>query len=220
MFEALYQSSGYTFKDPDLLTLALTHKSASETHNERLEFLGDALLSFVVGNELYRRYPKATEGQLSRIRAHLVNREFLSKLASQISLGQWIQTGPSEQKKPHSDNKLADTFEAFVGALFLDSNIVTCTERLLDWYGSDLSAIRLTEKVGQDSKTALQELCQAKQWPLPSYSLIKKTGPAHACIYHVQCKVDGCATTGSAGSRRAAEQAAALNMRQQLDTNT
>lgn len=217
--DTLTTQLGYCFKDLSLLERALTHSSLSQEHNERLEFLGDALVNLIVGEKLFKQFPDATEGQLTRIRASLVKGEHLAQLAERLSLGQYLQLGPSDTTHHFSKSRLADTLEAVVGAIYIDSDIETCTACVLDWLRDDLSKLSLSDRVAQDAKTHLQELCQSRNWPLPQYEVAEKTGPAHAPLFIVRCDAGNHSATGSEYSRRGAEQLAAQAILALLEAN-
>ena len=201
----------HDFSDKQLLTLALTHSSAAKENNERLEFLGDSLVNFIVGEALFKKFPQAQEGQLSRMRASLVKGETLAKLAQTLNLSDLMIIGPGEKRGRNSI--LADTLEALVGAVYLDSNFETCRQCVLRWYGDTLSSITL-EQQHVDAKTQLQELLQARRLALPLYTVIEQKGEVHNQIFTVECRVEALnETTQAQGSnRRQAEQAAAAIM--------
>ena len=200
------------FRAPDLFDRALTHRSASGNNNERLEFLGDAVLNFLVAEALYRSDPTAHEGALTRRRASLVRRETLSKIAKELSLGEELHLGAGELKSGGRDRDsiLADAVEALIGALYLDRGLDPCR----DWVAT-LLAPRLRDathhEVIKDPKTRLQELLQSKGLPLPVYEVVRLDGAAHEQTFVVSCTVPGLASPvrGNGSSRRKAEQAAA-----------
>jgi ribonuclease-3 len=203
---------GYGFRDPALLRLALTHRSCGGTNNERLEYLGDALLGFLVADLLYRRFPGTDEGQLTRARASLVNREHLARLARELDLGPHLQLGEGERKSGgwRRDSILSNAFEAILGAVYLDGGLDHCrllTERL---FAESLSRISLSP-VAKDPKTRLQEYLQGRGQPLPRYTLLHQDGDPHDQRFTVECAVAGLAegVMAEGNSRRRAEQAAA-----------
>jgi ribonuclease III len=211
-FEALYNKLGYQFKNIDLLQLALRHCSLGKSSNERLEFLGDALLNFIIGAELFQRYPQLNEGELSRLRSNLVNGEILALLARELDINKYLQVGIGELKCRGGtcrDSMLADTVEAIIGAIYLDSDVAACKNTVLHWFEQHLNTTALTIK--KDSKTMLQETLQAKKLALPTYKVLSITGTSHNQIFSVECKVSGLAiiTTGVGSSKRKAEQEAA-----------
>lgn len=213
----------YRFADPDLLRQALTHRSSDGTNNERLEFLGDAVLDLVVSEAVYRLHPGAPEGDLSRLRASLVKDSALAGLATDLGVGEHLVLGTGERRSGGHRRKsiLADAIEAIFGAVYLDSGFdAACAviqrafgRRLLDF--PDAKDLR-------DPKTRLQEWLQARQLGLPDYELIGATGKAHRQIFEVRCTVQGGspATIGVGSSRRKAEQQAAELMLQALTADS
>ncbi|MGL6262027.1 ribonuclease III [Vibrio sp. WXL103] len=210
--EKLQRKLGYQFKDGELLNLALTHRSANGKHNERLEFLGDSILSFVIADDLYHRFPKVTEGDMSRMRATLVRGNTLAELGREFELGDYLKLGPGELKSGgfRRDSILADAVEAIMGAIYLDSDVETIRGIILDWYKSRLEAIEpgVSQK---DPKTRLQEFLQGRRKPLPVYTVTNIKGEAHNQEFTVSCEVAGIGkpVVGKGTSRRKAEQAAA-----------
>jgi ribonuclease-3 len=204
---------GHVFRDPALLERALTHRSAAAVHNERLEFLGDALVGAIVAEALYARWPKAAEGELTRARAELVRESSLAALARGLELGTRILLGPGEMKSGghRRDSILADAFEAVVGAIYLDAGFDTCRAVVLPWFAAAIEALPPPHKLGKDAKTRLQEWLQARQLPLPTYSLLSESGEDHAKLFRTECALSDppLRREGEAGSRRAAEQIAA-----------
>jgi ribonuclease III len=204
---------GHVFADPSLLNQALTHRSASAQHNERLEFLGDALVGLIVAEALYQRWSKAPEGELTRARAELVRESSLAAMARTLELGGRIQLGPGEMKSGghRRDSILADALEAVVGAIYLDAGYEVCRQVVLPWFLEAIEAMPPLHKLGKDAKTRLQEWLQARQFPLPVYTLLSESGEDHAKSFRVGCALSEPAFTGEGegGSRRAAEQAAA-----------
>lgn len=213
---------GYAFDEPELLERALTHRSRGAHNNERLEFLGDAILSFVVAELLYHNEPRAHEGRLTRLRAHLVRRETLAAIAREIDLGASLRLGPGELKSGgrSRDSILADAFEALVGAIYLDGGMSACTGLLERLYGGRLAAA--ADEVGlKDPKTRLQEILQGRGLPLPRYHVVNVEGAPHDQSFTVHCEVDGIPDTlvGTGASRRRAEQAAASRALEALDAD-
>ncbi len=205
-------SLGYAFRRPDLLRQALTHRSFGTPHNERLEFVGDAVLNCVVGATLYERFPALPEGDLSRVRAGLVNKDTLARVARRLLLGPEIRLGEGEMKSGGSERSsiLADTLEALIGAVFLDGGfdaardvIVTCYAEVLR--DADPAALP------KDPKTRLQEWLQARRWPVPEYIVTATSGEPHDQQFKVECRIPGLTivASGEGSNRRAAEQAAA-----------
>lgn len=211
----LIQQLGYQFKNALLLEAALSHRSVGNQNNERLEFLGDAILNFIIAAELFKLYPKAREGELSRMRARLVNGEMLAILANEFQLGDFLRLGAGELKSGgyRRQSILADAMEAIIGAIYLDADLQTCQERILNWFGSRLAAVTSLDSL-KDPKTQLQEYLQAQKLPLPEYKIIAITGEAHAQTFYITCTVAGIPhiSEGVGPSRRKAEQEAAQKM--------
>ncbi|HFS8457300.1 TPA: ribonuclease III [Vibrio cholerae] len=209
----------YTFKETELLNLALTHRSANGKHNERLEFLGDSILSFVIADELYRRFPKVNEGDMSRMRATLVRGNTLAELGREFDLGDYLKLGPGELKSGgfRRDSILADAVEAIIGAIYLDSDLETARRIVLEWYQCRLEEIKPGASQ-KDPKTRLQEFLQGRRKPLPVYTVTNIKGEAHNQEFTVACEVAGMDTPviGKGTSRRKAEQAAAETALEQL----
>lgn len=218
--DALYRRLGYRFRDGELLDNALTHRSAGSHNNERLEFLGDAILSFVISAELYRRFPEADEGALSRLRATLVKGDTLAALARSLSLGDYLNLGSGELKSGgfRRDSILADALEAIFGAAFLDSDIGEARTLILGMFDEMLAEATPAGNL-KDPKTRLQEWLQARRQPLPTYTVLSMEGEQHDQTFVVSCSVDGLPepVIGSARSRRKAEQAAATLALQTLE---
>jgi ribonuclease-3 len=208
----LQRRLGYTFRDPALLRRAITHRSHAADHNERLEFIGDSLLNCVVAILLFERLPGLPEGDLSRLRAGLVNQSALFEIAQALELGDELLLGEGELKSGgfRRPSILADGFEALLGAIFLDSGFAE-VRRVVE----ALVAGRI-DRAGEappakDPKTALQESLQGRRLPLPRYLVVAVGGEAHRQVFRVECRVDelGLAAVGEGASRRAAEQQAA-----------
>lgn len=203
---------GYQFEDSEHIYLALTHRSANGKHNERLEFLGDSILSFVIADDLYHRFPKINEGDMSRMRATLVRGHTLAELGREFVLGDYLKLGPGELKSGgyRRDSILADAVEAIIGAIYLDSDIEVVRRIILSWYKTRLDAIEpgVSQK---DPKTRLQEFLQGRKKPLPVYTVSNIKGEAHNQEFTVSCGISGMAkpVIGKGTSRRKAEQAAA-----------
>lgn len=210
---------GYTFQSATLLAQAVTHKSASHINNERLEFLGDALLSCTIADLLYRQFPKATEGQLTRARASLVKEPTLSAVAQELSLGDHLQLGLGEQRSGgfRRDSILADALEALVAAIYVDGGFEACYQWIQQWFASRLIEIK-PEAQAKDPKTQLQEWLQANHHSLPVYQVLSVKGDAHAQIFQVHCEIPdlGITAQGEGGSRRIAEQIAASQLLEQI----
>lgn len=214
MSEELGRKLGYQFKNPQLFTLALTHRSKGEENNERLEFLGDSIVNFVIAEALYLQFPYAQEGDLSRIRATLINRDTLGNLARSFQVGRFLILGPGELKSGGSERLsiLSCAMEAIIGSIFLDGGFDAVRERILQWYEPLLSSI--SKKGHKDPKTMLQEYLQHRHMHLPTYSVEVIEGEAHQQTFVVSCSIEGIAekTTGKGSSRRRAEQDAAEAM--------
>lgn len=221
--EDLYQRINYTFNDESLIKLALSHRSFRANNNERLEFLGDSLLNFVIAESLYIKFESAKEGQLSRLRASLVSGESLASIAEEINLGKFLYLGDGEIKTGGAKRPsiLADAVEALLGAIYLDSNLPTLKSRVLELFESRLESLSLKTK-GKDPKTVLQERLQAQKKSLPQYSVVEITGEAHCQRFTVQCVVEGFnePTLATASNRRSAEKMAAEMMISRLDSNS
>lgn len=203
---------GYEFKDIQRLEMALTHRSASSRNNERLEFLGDALLGYVIADTLFARFPQASEGQLTRLRSTLVKKETLAEIAQQLDLGQYLRLGGGELKSGgwRRASILADAVEALLGSIYLDSGMEECRRVLLTLWTPRLEQLDL-ESINKDPKTRLQEYLQARKKELPQYEVTSIEGEAHDQRFAVTCRVAGLddVTYGEGRSRRHAEQAAA-----------
>lgn len=219
----IQKAIGYQFNDPQLLIQALTHRSAHHQHNERLEYLGDAILGSVIATQLYQQFPKADEGQLSRLRSFLVKEKALSELATQLNFSQFLILGSGELKSGgfRRDSILSDTFEAIIGAVLLDSDYLTAQSYILNLYRKKLSEISL-EKAQKDPKTRLQEWLQGRGYNTPEYIVVDSKGKDHAKLYWVNCELDfkNIKVTGQGSSRRRAEQAAAEKAIQQIAMET
>lgn len=203
---------GHAFREPGLLDEALTHRSAGTLNNERLEFLGDALLNSVVAIELFQRRPDALEGELTRLRAALVRSETLAAIAGELRLGEALIMGEGERRSGGHQRSsiLADAVEALVGAVFLDSDFETARRTVVGLLGSRLEALPEAAEL-KDPKTRLQEYLQGRRRPLPSYEVIEVSGTDHAQQFRVRCRVDAydCERTAVGDTRRKAEQRAA-----------
>lgn len=208
----LERQLGHAFADQDLLTLALTHRSYAGRNNERLEFLGDAILNFVAGEALYQRFPQAREGQLSRLRSRLVKGETLAVLARGFELGEYLRLGSGELKSGgfRRESILADALEALIGAIYLDAGLDRARERVLAWLTQELDSLTLVD-TNKDPKTRLQEFLQARACELPRYEVVDIQGDPHCRTFVVHCVVDllNEKTQGQGASRRIAEQVAA-----------
>lgn len=212
---------GYRFNDPQLLHEALTHRSAGSSNNERLEFLGDSVLNLVAAARLFERYPDASEGDLSRMRARLVRGSTLAELAKSLDLGRHIFLGEGEKKSGgfRRNSILADGFEAVLGAIYLDGGFVACRDVIIAQIDPLIDRLPHVDEL-KDSKTRLQEWLQARGCLLPRYTLVREEGADHAKVFYVSCELDdvGLAAESSGASRRKAEQAAAARMLETLQT--
>ncbi len=219
-YDSLFEKLGYCFRNTDILDRALRHRSMGKQSNERLEFLGDAILNFVIADELFYRYPDMKEGELSRLRSNLVNGEVLAELALELQIGDEIKFGHSELRASQkSKSILADAMEAIIGAIYLDSGFVVVERHIINWFSSRLNSNAGVAK--KDPKTSLQELLQMKRKPLPLYTIVETTGAAHAKTFKISCQVDGVdeATVGVGANKRVAEREAAEKMLSKIDKN-
>lgn len=217
--DGLCTALGYTFSDKSWLDTALTHRSVGTPNNERLEFLGDAILSFIIADELYKRFPQASEGQLSRLRANLVKGETLAVIAKSLDLGDYLNLGSGELKTGgfRRASILAGAMEALIGAVYRDGGIKACRRIVVAVYRDRLDHISPTQNL-KDPKTRLQELLQAQRRPIPTYQVKSVDGQAHTQVFHVECRFDGgVMTVGEGSTRRKAEQDAAQKALDHLD---
>lgn len=211
---------GYAFADESLLRTALTHRSYGANHNERLEFLGDGLLNCIVAAELFRRFPLLPEGDLSRLRAHLVRQDSLHQLAQKLSLGDHLLLGEGELRSGGKQRPsiLADALEAVFGAIFLDGGFEAVCKAINELYDGLYASLSSGQSL-KDGKTRLQEWLQARKKALPKYTLLDTTGAAHSQTFEVACELVSpvLRVTGKGNSRRLAEQVAAENALKALD---
>ncbi|MGB2106375.1 MAG: ribonuclease III [Porticoccaceae bacterium] len=207
--EQLQQRIGYQFRDTELLKLALSHRSCGAKNNERLEFLGDSILSLVVSDFLYQKFADAQEGDLSRMRSQIVRAESLAEVARGLELGSELLLGQGEMKSGghRRDSILGDAVEALIGAIYLDANLDESRRCVLNWF-KDLLNIADEAKPAKDAKTSLQEFLQQRGHGLPQYRVIETGGEAHSRLFTVSCKIDMLDRefTATASSRRKAEQ--------------
>jgi ribonuclease III len=217
--ELLCKKLGLAFNQPQLFITALTHRSVGANNNERLEFLGDAILGFVIAQQLYDAFPRADEGTLSRLRASLVNESSLAELARKYGLGDYLYLGSGELKSGgfRRDSILSDALEAIIGALYQDQGIIACQRWIVQVFAEKLQDLS-ADNWQKDPKTRLQELMQAKKMDLPDYTLIDMSGLAHEQVFKVSCRVAlvGEACIGTGVSRKKAEQSAAELMLDKL----
>jgi len=212
----LAKKLGLSFRQPQFFTMALTHRSMGANNNERLEFLGDSILGFVIAKKLYELFPNASEGELSRLRASLVNQTSLAEIAREHHLGDYLILGSGELKSGgyRRDSILSDALEAIMGALLNDQGVDSCEIWILGLFAKKLAELDLKNSQ-KDPKTQLQELMQARKIELPAYELVKMTGAAHEQTFSVKCTViltDNLSCVGSGVSRKRAEQDAAEKM--------
>jgi ribonuclease-3 len=216
----LSEKLGYTFKDPSILVRALTHRSMGAKNNERLEFLGDSLVNFMIADALFHQFDGISEGDLSRVRAHLVKGETLAKIGREYDLSDYLMLGPGELKSGgyRRSSIIADAVEAIIAAVYEDGGLDACRDFVTRIYQGRMADLD-PDKVGKDPKTRLQETLQARQADLPEYSVISVNGPAHAQEFTISCfvgtmdrKFEAVAT-----SRRKAEQLAAEEALQVLE---
>lgn len=215
MSDELIKKIKYEFQEPHLLKVALTHRSKGGDHNERLEFLGDAVVNFVIAEILFHQFPKATEGELSRWRASLVNRDALAELAKDFELGRYLFLGPGELRSGGSERQsiLSCAMEAIIGAVYLDGGFEAARTKIVEWYEPLLLSLSSASS-HKDPKTLLQEYLQSRRLPLPIYAVEAIEGEAHQQLFTVSCQVEGIETKtlGKGTSRRRAEQDAAQAM--------
>jgi len=223
-YQRLLKRIGHPFANSALFEQALTHRSYSAQNNERLEFLGDAVLGLLISHILYERFEDANEGELSQLRASLVKGEALAEVARELGIGEHLRLGGGEMKSggARRDTILADALEAIIGAIFLDAGIPACRDRIAQWFSSRLDNLSLGT-FNKDAKTLLQEYLQAHGRELPLYEVIATNGEAHACTFTVRCGLrdveqstvgEGIGARivegiGEGSSRKKAEQAAA-----------
>ena len=214
----LTRTLGHDFADPALLRQALTHRSHSQPHNERLEFIGDSILNCVIAATLYRRFPVLTEGELSRLRAGLVNQQSLAEIAGGLQLGRMLRLGEGEARSGGASRPsiVADALEAVIGAMYLDAGFDAAERFVLRVFDTNLAALDPVAP-SKDPKTQLQELLQARRLPLPEYRVVAVRGEAHRQEFEVECVVPdlGLRAAGSGSSRRTAEQIAARLVHEQ-----
>jgi ribonuclease-3 len=211
-YDSLQQRIGYQFKSQQLLTQALTHRSYAANNNERLEFLGDGALNYIIAHQLYMRFQKLAEGDLSRLRALLVKESTLYEIAHLLEIGESLKLGEGELKSAgwRRPSILADALEAIVGAVYLDGGHESAEAVVLKLYAEKLSTID-PKLIDKDAKSLLQEHLQGKKIDLPDYQVVNINGEAHAQTFKVSCSVSKLEihTVGEGTSRRAAEQNAA-----------
>ena len=217
----LQKNISYQFSDIELLTKALTHRSVSKHNNERLEFLGDSVLGSIISEELYSRHSSIDEGQLSRLRSHLVRGNTLANLAKKLNISENLRLGQGELKSGgfRRESILADTFEAILGAIFLDSDYLTVKKVVLNLFSDLLNEVKSEESL-KDFKTQLQEMLQKKGYDLPKYELIQTKGKDHNAVFYVSCHVEALKikVEKNAKSIKRAEQACAQSILEEINT--
>ena len=221
--EQLEKILKYHFNDKSLLELALTHRSFQGKNNERLEFLGDSILNFIIAESLFKEFNLLPEGDLSRLRSQLVKSATLSEIGIDLNLGDYLILGEGELKSSgwRRPSILADSVEAIIGAVFIDGGISSAKKLITGWYQERLDAINPND-IQKDSKSVLQELLQAKKIPLPEYNVVSVEGEAHNQHFKVSCSIPklGLSIEGEGASRKVAEQSAAEESIKKLKNNT
>lgn len=221
-FDALQHNIGYRFSDPLLLARALTHRSFGADHNERLEFLGDAVLSLAISGLLFERFAGSDEGDLTRVRAHLVREDSLHRVAMQLGLPEVLKLGEGEARGGGAQRAsiLADALEALIGAAFLDGGFDAAQGVIRRLFGEIITTTDVASWT-KDAKTELQEWLQARRLPVPVYRIHATRGQAHAQTFEVECAVPALRLTesGEGRSRRVAEQEAARRMLDALNVS-
>ena len=217
----LQKNLSYQFSDIELLNKALTHRSVSKHNNERLEFLGDSVLGSIISEELYSRHSNIDEGQLSRLRSHLVRGNTLANLAKKLNISENLKLGQGELKSGgfRRESILADTFEAILGAIFLDSDYLTVRKVVLNLFSDLLNEVKSEESL-KDFKTQLQEMLQKKGYDLPKYELLQTRGKDHNAVFYVSCHVEALKikVEKNAKSIKRAEQACAQSILEEIKT--
>jgi ribonuclease-3 len=213
--EVLAKKLGLKFNNPELFRRALTHRSADSRNNERLEFLGDSVLGFVIAECLYEKFSTADEGVLSRLRSILVNQTALAQLARQLNVGEYLILGSGELKSGgyRRDSILSDAVEAIMGAILKDQGMEFARTWILDKFADSIDRLSM-ENWQKDPKTRLQELMQGRGFDLPIYSLLSQEGQPHDQFFRVECRIQLMSLTavGEGTSRKRAEQQAAEKM--------
>ena len=219
--EVLVRRIGYEFNDPALLRRALTHRSYGMPHNERLEFLGDSVLSCAIATHLYQLHTRVQEGDLSRMRAYLVQEKTLSEIASSLNLGDYLKLGEGELKSGgfRRPSILADTLEAIIGAVYLDGGFASAELMIARLFEPLMKGLD-PKTLGKDPKTLLREYLQGRKLPLPNYTVLSISGEAHEQHFEVECAIPDLAVRACGGgvSRRSAEQQAAGSVMQILSS--
>ena len=220
--EQLEKILNYIFKDKSLLEQALTHRSFQGNNNERLEFLGDSILNFIIAELLFKKFNLLPEGDLSRLRSQLVKSSALSEIGIFLNLGDYLILGEGELKSSgwRRPSILADSVEAIIGAIYSDGGINAARELIISWYKDKIESINPND-IQKDSKSLLQELIQAKKIGLPEYNVVSIEGEAHCQHFKVSCSILklGISIEGEGSSRKIAEQAAADEVLKKLKNN-
>ena len=221
-YARLSQRLGYQFSNVELLQQALTHRSAAKQHNERLEFLGDAVLGMVVAQALFKRFPTVPEGKLTRMRSTLVKGDTLAELGREADVGELLKLGPGELKSGghRRSSIIADAMEAILGAIYLEAGLEATTEVILRLWQSRIDKLDPNEHP-KDAKTRLQEFLQSRKLPLPVYEVVDISGKDHDQTFVVHCQIEslGKPMKGTGTSRRKAEQQAARNALEKLNND-
>ena len=219
----LQERLNYSFKDESVLMLALSHRSCGSSNNERLEFLGDAILGLSVTDILYRKFPRAREGELSRMRSQIVRAESLAGVAKQLELGSELLLGPGEMKSGghRRDSILGDAVEALIGAVYVDTGLAAAQSCIALWFDELLAAASEADSI-RDAKTSLQEWLQKRGKPVPEYTLVNTGGEAHSRLFTVSCKIAAVEKEISAvaSSVRKAEQMVAAQLLIELEKSS
>ena len=219
----LQERLNYSFRDQSVLMLALSHRSCGSSNNERLEFLGDAILGLSVTDILYRNFPKAREGELSRMRSQVVRAESLAGVAKQLELGSELLLGPGEMKSGghRRDSILGDTVEALIGAVYVDTGLAAAQSCIAIWFKDLLTAASEGDSI-RDAKTSLQEWLQKRGKSVPDYTLVNTGGEAHSRLFTVSCKIAAVEQEISAvaSSVRKAEQMVAAQLLIELEKSS
>lgn len=214
-YSGLYQAIGYHFSDTSLLERALTHRSANKEHNERLEFLGDAVLGLCIAEMLYEKFPRQPEGKLTRMRSNLVKGDTLAAIARELELGSLIRLGSGEMKSGghRRDSILADAVESLLAAIYLEAGLESVNQTIAKLFNSRIDKLDPNLQI-KDNKTQLQEYLQSRQLPLPDYQVVDISGKDHAQVFTVSCSVESIklSKTATGKSRRIAEQKAAKSI--------
>ena len=221
--EQLEKILNYHFIDNSLLELALTHRSFQGENNERLEFLGDSILNFIIAEFLFKKFNLLSEGDLSRLRSQLVKSETLSEIGISLQLGDYLILGEGELKSSgwRRPSILADSVEAIIGAVFIDEGVNAASSLILTWFNSRIESIN-PDNIQKDSKSVLQELLQARKINLPDYNVVSIEGEAHCQHFRVSCSIPklGLSIEGEGSSRKIAEQGAAEEILKKLKNDT